>query len=415
MVLAENSIKELVAFDEIIAEISGRKDNPVNEWFEENLPFMNEDTRKDFDEGLDEFLEVISKVRDYIDRKKEDPTVGPLESAGMSITKKEIETIFYSFIMNVVHRLGNRAELISRALLIAAESSFEVLFGQLVRVIYVKNPSALPKSDYSFTLEELTRYASIDEAREALITHKIESLLRESVDDWARWLKRTINIPLDEVMPDWPVTREIFIRRNMLVHTDGRITERYLNELQRAGGTTTGRSVGQSLTPSVSYLRESLHRLIALEILLVFRVRVRADKNQREEAAGWLAGKLDFIVFRKMWDAACLLSDSFDSTECRRTTQLAVKINGWLAHKNRDGVDHIHSEVSAWDVSGLEERYSIVKKLLLDTLTDEELADAIKGNIFSQFEVSTHPLFANIRKSRSLELSPGETTQTSDS
>jgi hypothetical protein len=323
--------------------------------------------------------------------------------------------MFFSFILNTINLLGDRTAMISRAFLIAAESSFEVLFGQLARTIYVKNPSALSRSDYSFTLEELAKYASIDDAREALITYKIESLIRESLDEWAKWLKRTVNISLDQIMADWPVAREIFIRRNMLVHTHGRITERYLSELQRAGGNIAGLSVGQSLTPSVSYLRGSLQRLIALEILLVFRVWARLEKSQIEDAANWLNTKLEFIILREMWEPACLISDSFDDTECKRSTQLNIKINGWLAHKNRDGIDRINREVSAWDVSGLNKHYSVTKKLLLNVLTENELTNAISEGVFTQFEVDTHPLFSCIRRAESLELPAAETSQTDNS
>jgi len=60
------------------------------------------------------------------------------------------------------------------------------LFSHLARAIYKRNPSALARSDYSFTLEQLTSYDSIDEAREALVTHKIDALLRESVEEWGK-------------------------------------------------------------------------------------------------------------------------------------------------------------------------------------------------------------------------------------
>ena len=94
----------------------------------------------------------------------------------------------------------------------------------------------------------------MDDTKKHLVSYKIESLLRKKPDEWAKWLKRTVNTSLDQVMSDWPITREIFIRRNMLVHTDGRIAQRYLSELRRAGGSMEGLQVGQSLAPSVDYL-----------------------------------------------------------------------------------------------------------------------------------------------------------------
>lgn len=399
---AENSIQELIAFDEVIAELSARPYDPISEWYNKNRKFLADSNEEDFLGTPKQFQGLLAKYYSHSIMRESDPTIPPLRDAISA--PRESQTMLMSLILNLLHRLRDRTEMISRAFLIAAESSFEVLFGQLVRVVYVKNPAALPKSDYSFTLDELANFASINEAREALIVHKIESLLREGLDEWAKWLKRTVNISLDQIISDWPVTREIFIRRNMLVHTDGRITERYLSELQRAGGRIEGLSVGQSLTPSVDYIRNSLQRLIALEVLLVFKVRSRLEKSETNELANWLANKLKFLVLGERWESVCLVSDSFDCGGCTRSIQLDVKIDGWLAHKNRDGIDRIEEEVSAWDVSGLDERYVVVKKLLLNILTEEELAGVIQKRIFTQFEVSTHPLFANVRRPGSFKL-----------
>ena len=88
-----------------------------------------------------------------MDRVKSDPTV-PLHSESIYIPRQS-GTIVFHLILDMLHHMGNRAEMIGRAFLIAAGSFLEVLFGQLIRVVYVKNPTALPKSDYSFTLDSL--------------------------------------------------------------------------------------------------------------------------------------------------------------------------------------------------------------------------------------------------------------------
>jgi hypothetical protein len=388
---AENSFRELVAFYEIIADLSGQpQKNVASEWIGNYKQFLDDTDLDNFDKTMGNLIEAMQETKSRMERSKE-----PF-SVNVEVVGKGTEEIIANFMVEVVHRLGNRAVIISRAFLIAAESSFEVLFGQLARAIYTKNPGALPKSDYSFTLEELSKYSSMSEAREFLVGHRIEALLRESLDEWGKWLKRTINIELDQVMPDWPATREIFIRRNMLVHTDGKITERYLNELRRVGNDTSGLEVGQSLVPSVGYLQDSLQRLIALEVLLVFRVRSRLEKSDTNVTASWLATKLDFLVQHSMWDSVSLISESFEGSRCRRSIQLSIMINGWLARKNRDGLDSIRQEVSVWDVSGLNKRFVVLKKALLDQLSSDELTGATEDGVLSRFEAATHPLFANI-------------------
>jgi len=136
----------------------------------------------------------------------------------------------------------------------------------------------------------------------------------------------------------------------------------------KSTGSSWAEKKKKSLAPSTEYPRMSLQRLIALEVLLFFKVRARVEKIHLDEAAKWLSGKLDFLVTLSMWDAVCLVSDSFDATQSPRKTQLSVKINGWIAHANRDGLDSIRGQISEWDTSGLEERYAVTKKILARTV-----------------------------------------------
>jgi hypothetical protein len=393
---ANNSFRELVAFDEVIMELSSRpKAAAVEEWMDNYSNFLDRNSDPVFYDNMGRFINMLGRVLAKADPDDQEGTYR------MTTSDEGLGVAFESFMTNLMYRFVNRAEMIGRAILIAAESSFEVLFGQLAHVIYAKYPSALSSSDYSFTLDELTKYTSIEDARESLIRRRIDSLLRESLNGWDKWLKRTINVSIEQALPNWPATCEIFIRRNMLVHTDGRITERYLNELQQSGGSIEGLEIGESLGPTVEYLRTSLQRLIALEVILLFQVVSRIEKNRLDAAAEAVSDKLEFCVTRRMWEAACLISDSFDDTKCKREIQLAIRVNGWLAHKFSDGIDRIRNEVFFWDVSGLHEKYVIIKDLLLDKLTTEELAAAVEGGIFSNFEVSTHPLFERFKQPES--------------
>lgn len=395
---ADASIQELVAFYELIDDISTSSSRTVEDWVATNIEHINKQNTKNLRDLFYQVAENISEIARNLEDQLSGVEVEPFMRT-ISISDKEVADALRSFLVEMSTHMVDRSKLTCRAFLIAAESSFEILFSQLARAIYRKNPSALARSDYAFTLEQLSSYDSIDSAREALVTQKIEALLRESVDEWGRWLKRTVNIPLDGVMEDWSTTREIFIRRNMLVHTDGVITKRYIEEVRKAGAPIEGLTIGHSLVPSVGYLRSSLERLVALEILLTFRVWSRLDKNQLNEAAGWLGGQVQRLVSRKMWTSVCLICQEFNDISCRRSIQLSVQVDGWLARKKRDGIVVIQEEVSSWDVSALDARYKTLKGLLLDSITAEELEDAAQNGHVSRFEMGTHPLFENFRES----------------
>jgi hypothetical protein len=192
--------------------------------------------------------------------------------------------------------------------------------------------------------------------------------------------------------------REIFTRRNMLVHTDGKVTERYIAEVKRGGGSTEGLELGQNLMPTADYLRAALEQLLALEALLTCKVLSHIDKSQAEQVASWLAYRLEWVIQKEMWEAACLIAESFDEVRCKRTTQLMIKVNGWLARKYRYGIDGVRGEVESWDVSGLGDKYRMFKRALLDKLTEDDLRSLLEKGSLTRFEVLSHPMYAGMRE-----------------
>jgi hypothetical protein len=389
---ADSCIRELIAFYEITQEIVDDGISAAEDWITVNRDHITKDDLKEIQELFRQMGEAVGEAASHM-ADKDSVSAAASFKREIPVERKEMMDILSSFMYTVIVKLDDRSKLVSRAFLIASESSFEILFSRLARVIFRKNPAALNRSDYSFTLEQLSSYDSIDMAREALVTHKVEALLRESIDEWGKWLKRTTNIVLDDIMEDWPTTREIFIRRNMLVHTDGEISKRYIDELRNAGVETADLAIGQSLVPSTEYLQVSLQRLIALSVLLTFRVWSRLEKKEIDVAAGWLGGNVELLVSRRMWTSVCLISRKLADVNCRRSTKLAIQISGWLARKKRDGVESIESEVIAWDVSGLEGRYKVIKDSLLDSISAEEIEEAVLKGFITRFEMSTHPLF----------------------
>jgi hypothetical protein len=394
IIMADNSIRELIAFDDISNYASATQHSFSSRWMEENLPLMDGPSREKFAKAAHDMAEAVKAASDHI----KESAGGEFESRTVQVPGGETGAAFNAFITVVSLDLSNHAKVTARAFLIAAESSFEVLFGQVARVVYGKHPEALPKSDHSFTLDELSSFESIEGARDFLVTRRIESLMRESADEWSKWLKRTVGLSMDQITSNWPQIREIFVRRNVLVHTEGKVTERYISELTRAGGSAHGLEVGQSLIPTVEYLKAAMQQMIALEVLLTCKVISHIDKQNADEAASWLAWRLDWVVRKELWYAARIIADGFDGARCKRDTQLRVQANGWLAHKNCDGLDSIRDQVETWDVSGLSRKYQMLKSLLLDQMTESDLERMLDDGSLTRFEVLTDPIYADVRK-----------------
>jgi hypothetical protein len=378
----------------------------VKEWMVAHKQYISREDWAKIPALIDVLIEGITKASDYLKQARHGEALEPFEPIHITSLNTESGAAFGHLTMQIAQQVSlDRAELTSRAFLITAISSFEILFGKVVRFVYSRNPAALSKSEHAFTLEELSQYASIQEAKESLIAQKIESLLRESVDAWSKWLQRTTNVGMPEIVDGWPEIREVFARRNILVHTDGRVNEHYIRALQTVSIDTSELTLGQRIAVNVPYLKDSLERFMAFGVLLSFEVWARLLKTEKNEAVRWVLSSQVSLVRHEMWTAVSLISLHLKSVDCQRTQSLAIRVNGWLASKYLHGVESIRESVESWDISGLSERYAMKRSLLLD-LHDEardRVIHALQEKELTRFEVATNPLFSNFREQYPLE------------
>jgi len=396
----DDYVRGIVGFYDAIIEMSPES-RAATEWINRNVASMSKDARAKLPALLREMADAMYKAADQARKWQEGELLEAPEKMYIEAGGVELRDILNAFIADTIHRpLKDRTSLVGRAFLIAAIASFEVLFAGVARTIYQHNPAALQQSEYKFTLEELTQYSTIEEAREALVTRRIEALLLESVDGWSKWLERTVNLEFSGIIGEWQVLREVFARRNIQVHADGKVTKRYLQVLSNSSIDISGLEVGQELKISRAYLEDALERLLALGILFTFRVWSRIYKSELNQSSAWVESNQSFLIRNNMWTATQLISDQFRSVKCGRSISLAIQINGWLAQKTSQGIDSIRTEVGEWDISGLAHRYDMIKSLLLGEMeaAQPKVSREIRDGRLSQFEIATHPLFIEYRE-----------------
>lgn len=392
-------LHELMAFHDMVRD-SVADEVDLADWLIPRLEFLSGEDRVKLHDLMSDFIDAVTKAADYIRRVKNGEKLEPFEEVRIASGTTEAGIALGHIAIELTQRvLPNREQLTSRAFLVTAVSSFEILFSKVVRCVYDRNPTALSKSDHAFTLEELSQFSSIEEARQALVSQKIDSLLRESVDAWLKWLQRTTNLDMSEAISFWPEVREIFARRNILVHADGCINQQYIEALQRASMDTSQLVHGEKVPLTTSYLKDSLEKLLAFGILLVFAVWTKLYKAESGQAIGWVLSCQTFLIHREMWLAISLISAHLESAKCSRAQSLSNRIDGWLAGKHLHGPDSIREAVEAWDISGLSHRYRMTKCLLLN-LHDEakkHVIFALRTRQLTRFEVATNPLFSDFR------------------
>jgi hypothetical protein len=238
--------------------------------------------------GLEESANVIGERQDEENDKPYKIEANSEGGISFSVRSREAADSLLVLLEEARKRveIADRAPLMRRSLLAMAVSSFEALVGNLIEEYLRRHNSALGSSDKEFSLDDLLHFSNLQEAIEDLMSKRIEDFTRRSIRDWQRWFDRNLSVSFEDLVPDWDRTHEIFERRNLVMHSDCRVTSQYLSQVSPYLVENVRR--GDQLEVDDEYLDFVLDEVLAFALLLGFRTWIKLVKKDTQKAADWL-------------------------------------------------------------------------------------------------------------------------------
>lgn len=181
--------------------------------------------------GLDNVLKVFeSSVEDDTVGEGDD---GPLEPELSMEFSSESSVRAFDKMFELVLRnewIGPEAqrERLYRSVIIGIVGQFEVLIADLAHQFFRRAPRALDADEKVLSLSDLREFGSVDVAFDYLVEREIDGLLAQPVPAWEKFFESRMKIKLRSMAWNWKMFNEIIQRRHIIVHTDGRISRRYL-------------------------------------------------------------------------------------------------------------------------------------------------------------------------------------------
>ncbi len=189
----------------------------------------------------------------------------------------------YHFLRSHVQKTQLARELVPRSFLVALVSQFDAFVGRLVRQLFKIKPEILNSSENTLTYSQLTGFGSLGDAREFVIDKEVDGLLRKSHAEQFDWLEKKFGLPLRKDLEAWPTFIEVTERRNLFVHTNGRVSHQYL-EVCRRHSCPIGEKIvsGKSLSVTRQYFRTAHECIFEIGVKLA---QVLWRRIQPEEIA----------------------------------------------------------------------------------------------------------------------------------
>ena len=269
-----------------------------------------------------------------------------------------------------------RHELLNRGILMCLVSYFEVLISDLVHLYYGLVPDATSTNDKVISVNELREFSSIDDAFQFVISRRVDDLLRGSIFDWHDFFKTRVKIDLNGLVPNVAEWNEFFQRRHIMVHAGGRVTKRYLANVDWGELVVriTRPEIGEQLGIDDSYLERAINAFEIAGLLLCqecWKKYAIQEHDIRMSREGGLTGAVYQRLLSGNWYVAEHLADwgSKDS-DADESSILVCLFNRWLCIKRQGRWAEVADEVEAFDTAAKQLVFSLVKASLLEKADD---------------------------------------------
>ena len=298
-------------------------------------------------------------------------------------------------------RRPSRQAALYNSIITGIAAAFEGLISNLASAYYQSYPRALQsgeKEQRSVDAREVLEAGTLDELVERLVERRIEALMFGRIPGWRKFFKHDLNaFDFEDYADSLSTLRELFERRNAVLHNGGIVTSRYARVARQRDEQIWLRQ-GQRIHSDSSYVTFALEHVAALGGLLVAQMYDKFQAN-KVEVRSLIAGISGDLLFQGRALACHRLYDLCSNESIDDESSLITRVNWWLARRRLGERETVLNEVQDWDVTSAATRYQMAKLCLLEQSDDAlALIETLLGDgQLTLTNLNTWPLFDEMR------------------
>lgn len=267
--------------------------------------------------------------------------------------------------------------------------TLESFISKIIKEVYLNK---LPSNFHGkhLTYEELLKIGDLSLAKEFIIEKHLDDLFRKNFNDWYDEVRKNLNIKKSDRITQVIVElSELYQRRNLIVHTDGVVSNQYLQNVENSSF-----SLGDRVDVDSQYLDRQIKNLEFLG-WFVYDGFLNRSLKDIDEAFRELNNKILTRINHSCAAIPELLTVYCSKNFSDPSFNLIAKVNYFLYYKFNGGLESFDQELSDFKVGHLKEEFILAKKILS---SDDDVIDSIEKFINSLapddfFMYSSWPLF----------------------
>lgn len=360
-------------------------------------PTSSKDERNIFEETLGSFISALDSLNSAYDiirdvlKENFNKTGKSIKSYSEKLRElRKTKSLGYEEIRNLVvlaKELSSSAiatSIFPKSHFVYLICLYDAFLGKLLGIVFNKQPELLNTSERSLSYSDLVKFDTLNEAKIYLMEKKIESIMRKNHAAQLKWVDNIFNLHFIENMDTWSDFIEITERRNLLVHTDGKVSSQYLQICRENNVDCQGRAIGDNLHVSREYFIDAHDVIFELAVKLTHLLWRKFEPENISQSDGNLVeigyDTLEignYMLTKKIFEFGLNSLTKHSSDKDRRI----MIINRALAYKwsgdEEMAIDIIKNE----DWSATEDRFKLAEAVILN---DYELAYRIMKKIGSE-------------------------------
>lgn len=290
-----------------------------------------------------------------------------------------------------VRKLIQQPDILNGTTIMMLLIRYESMIAHVFRCLIEQYPNAY-LADKSITFSEWMNYDSTEDIKECFINREIEDIMRKPLADWYKAIesKHKIHFLFKD---EFDVFKEIYYRRNLIVHNQGIVNEVYKRFLP-----DSTLKIGEQVKIDSEYIEKAFVIVRKVIVRTVWTVRkVECDETELESELFDYA--FDCLQQEKWEISEYIFRMLLEDKKLPEIDQMVNQVNLWIAIKNLRGMTEIEEEIRNLDVSAKKKLFAIAKSALLDEHeTVTKLLDKAIDNDISSTSIKTWPLFKQYRE-----------------
>ncbi len=188
--------------------------------------------------------------------------------------------------------------------------------------------------------EILEMNSKIENVKEILLEREVDEIMRMPISDWYRVLKEKHKINFDSLDAVFLEFKEIYYRRNIIVHNNGKVNVSYLNGVGKAQKDNV--KLGMRLFVDKDYI----NRAFNLTYIMIYGTILSVSNINKERYR--LYDSFHNYAFQHMidneWEMSCYIYQNIMKKKTPAISSIDMemwRINYWISLKNLYGMEKI--------------------------------------------------------------------------